>query len=82
MLRNTDSERLGAARLATLRGTRLSGRVQYPWESAATGDEDTWVEASTGAIEIHVTADVALAAWNYYRVTKDKDWLAARGFPM
>lgn len=73
-------QRLDAARRNAVRhGYR---GAQYPWESAATGDEDTWVESSTGSIQIHITADVALAAWNYYRVTKDKEWLASRGFPM
>jgi trehalose/maltose hydrolase-like predicted phosphorylase len=73
-------QRLDAARRNAARhGYR---GAQFPWESAASGDEDTWVEASTGAIEIHVTADVALAAWNYFRVTQDKGWLTSRGFPM
>lgn len=72
-------ERLEAARKnATMNGYR---GASFPWESAATGDEDVWSDAM-GAPEIHVTADVALAAWNYYRVTQDQQWLRERGYPL
>jgi len=73
-------ERLAAARRnAAMNGYR---GAQFPWESAGSGDEDTWVEASTGPLEIHVSACVALAAWNYYRVTQDGQWLRAKGYPL
>jgi trehalose/maltose hydrolase-like predicted phosphorylase len=36
----------------------------------------------SGTLEIHVTADIALAAWNYYRVTQDQAWLRERGYPL
>jgi protein-glucosylgalactosylhydroxylysine glucosidase len=72
-------KRLDAARKnAAMNGYRGAA---FPWESAATGDEDIWSEG-VGSPEIHITADVALAAWNYYRVTQDREWLRARGFPI
>jgi len=61
--------------------------AQFPWESAADGTEVTprWVphfEDPTrlvriwpGDIELHITADVAYAAWLYWRTTGDDDWL-------
>ncbi|WP_370479896.1 glycosyl hydrolase family 95 catalytic domain-containing protein [Tamlana flava] len=56
--------------------------AMFPWESDDTGEEATPAWALTGTFEHHITADVAIAFWNYYRVTKDKLWLAERGYPM
>ena len=56
--------------------------AMYPWESAATGVEETPVWALSGPFEHHITADVALAAWNYYCVTQDKTWLKEKGWPV
>lgn len=56
--------------------------AMYPWESAATGNEETPVWALSGPFEHHITADVAIAAWNYFAVTQDTAWLREEGFPM
>ncbi|MCF8273681.1 MAG: glycoside hydrolase family 65 protein [Flavobacteriaceae bacterium] len=56
--------------------------AMFPWESDDTGEEATPAWALTGTFEHHITADVAIAFWNYYRVTKDKLWLQERGYPM
>jgi trehalose/maltose hydrolase-like predicted phosphorylase len=56
--------------------------AMYPWESAATGNEETPVWALSGPFEHHITADVAIAAWNYFAVTQDTSWLKEKGFPM
>jgi len=56
--------------------------AMFPWESAETGVEETPVWALSGPFEHHITADVAIAAWNYYCVTQDKDWLKAKGWPL
>jgi len=56
--------------------------AMYPWESAATGNEETPVWALSGPFEHHITADVAIAAWNYYAVTQDTTWLREKGFPI
>jgi trehalose/maltose hydrolase-like predicted phosphorylase len=56
--------------------------AMYPWESAETGVEETPVWALSGPFEHHITADVALAAWNYYCVTQDKNWLREKGYPV
>jgi trehalose/maltose hydrolase-like predicted phosphorylase len=56
--------------------------AMYPWESAGTGVEETPVWALSGPFEHHITACVALAAWNYYCVTQDKDWLKEKGWPI
>jgi len=56
--------------------------AMYPWESAETGVEETPVWALSGPFEHHITACVAIAAWNYYCVTQDKNWLREKGFPI
>jgi trehalose/maltose hydrolase-like predicted phosphorylase len=56
--------------------------AMFPWESAATGVEETPVWALSGPFEHHITACVAFAAWNYYAVTQDKQWLRERGWPI
>ncbi len=56
--------------------------AMFPWESDDTGEEATPAWALTGTFEHHITADVAIAFWNYYRITKDKLWLTERGYPM
>jgi beta-phosphoglucomutase len=64
--------------------------AQYAWESAATGDEVTprWVPGPQGEelvriwpgdIELHITSDVAYAAWNYWQVTGDDEWMRHYG---
>lgn len=56
--------------------------AMFPWESAETGVEETPVWALSGPFEHHITADVAIAAWNYYLVTGDKAWLQEKGWPI
>ncbi|HEX5154610.1 MAG TPA: glycoside hydrolase family 65 protein [Parafilimonas sp.] len=56
--------------------------AMFPWESAETGVEETPVWALSGPFEHHITADVALAAWNYYCVTQDTSWLRSTGWPI
>ncbi len=73
-------ERLEAARqLACQSGCE---GARFPWESADTGDEQTPVFAVTGYQEIHVTACVALAAWEYWLVSRDLEWLREKGAPL
>ncbi|MGZ3756519.1 MAG: glycoside hydrolase family 65 protein [Mucilaginibacter sp.] len=56
--------------------------AMFPWESADKGVEETPVWALSGPFEHHITADVALAAWQYYCVTGDKQWLQNKGWPI
>lgn len=56
--------------------------AMFPWESAETGVEETPVWALSGPFEHHITACVAIAAWNYYCVTQDKTWLREKGWPI
>lgn len=63
----------------------------FAWESAATGEEvtPTWVpdfhdrkklaRVWTGDLAIHISADVAYAAWQYWRATGDDAWFAEYG---
>ena len=56
--------------------------AMYPWESDHRGEESTPTFALTGPLEHHITADVAIAAWQYYCVARDLEWLHAQGWPL
>ena len=68
--------------------------AQYAWESAATGEEvtPTWVPHPTdrtqlvriwtGDIQIHISADVAYAIMQYWRVTGDDAFMRDYGAEM
>ncbi|MEO0468195.1 MAG: glycoside hydrolase family 65 protein, partial [Bacteroidota bacterium] len=77
---NYRSDRLEAAK-SKARNYGYEGAM-FPWESDDTGEEATPTWALTGTFEHHITACVGIAFWNYYLVSKDKSWLAERGYPM
>lgn len=56
--------------------------AMFPWESDDTGEEATPSWALTGTFEHHITADVGIAFWNYFRLTRDLVWLKQKGFPV
>jgi kojibiose phosphorylase len=78
-------------RYNTLNGARgnaiLNGYkgAQFPWESTDSGLETTpkWgkdylgnpVRIWTGDEEIHITADIPFAYWEYFRATNDEDFM-------
>jgi trehalose/maltose hydrolase-like predicted phosphorylase len=84
-------------RYHNLDGARRKARAngfegaQYPWESAATGDEvtPTWVphfadrtkmvRIWTGDIEIHISAMICYALCQYWKATGDDDFILHRG---
>lgn len=75
---------------AKARDNGFSG-AQFPWESAADGSEvtPTWVthyadrtrlvRIWTGDIEIHITADIAYAVLEYWRVSGDTAFMREHG---
>ncbi|HEY5430745.1 MAG TPA: glycosyl hydrolase family 65 protein [Solirubrobacteraceae bacterium] len=59
--------------------------ARFPWESALDGTEQIPPPISVnseGLFEQHITADIALAQWQYYLVTGDRNWLSTRGWPV
>ena len=54
--------------------------AMYPWESDDKGEESTPIFALTGQFEHHITADIAIAFWNYYCMSQDKEWLMKEGY--
>ena len=58
--------------------------AMFPWESdPEIGTEQTpHFAAVLGDREIHVTADVAIAQWQYYLATQDREWLRRDGWPV
>ena len=76
---NRLSEAYQHARTTGLRGAR------FPWESALTGTEQIPPPVSVnseGLYEQHITADIALAQWQYYLATGSRSWLLYRGWPV
>jgi kojibiose phosphorylase len=71
------------ARKAGFRG------AMYPWESADTGEETTprvviapggeVISVLNGEMEVHITADVAYAVWQYWQATGDDGFFAEYG---
>ena len=59
--------------------------ARFPWESALDGTEQIPPPVSVnseGLFEQHITADIALAQWQYYLVTGDRSWLTTQGWPV
>jgi trehalose/maltose hydrolase-like predicted phosphorylase len=76
-------ERLGAAEQHAA-ATGYKG-ARFPWESALDGTEQIPPPASVnseGLYEQHITADIALAQWQYYLATGNRTWLAQQGWPV
>ena len=71
----------GCRRLPQREATGLEG-ARYPWESALSGNEETPAARHTGDLEVHISADIALATWQYWLATGDRDWLRDKGWPM
>ena len=64
---------------------RSPAGARFPWESALDGTEQIPPPVSVnseGLYEQHITADIALAQWQYYVATGDRQWLAAQGWPV
>jgi trehalose/maltose hydrolase-like predicted phosphorylase len=58
--------------------------AKYPWEAdAENGSEQTPHFAYVlGEREIHINADIAIAQWQYWLATQDRDWLKKYGWPV
>jgi Trehalose and maltose hydrolases (possible phosphorylases) len=69
--------------------------AMYPWESAWKDEGETtplWgavdivtgkaTKIWSGIIEIHITADIIVALWQYYTATEDHDFMAKYGYEM
>ena len=58
--------------------------AKYPWEAdPENGSEQTPHFAYVlGEREIHVNADIAIAQWQYWLASQDRDWLKKYGWPV
>ncbi len=82
-MNNYRFERLGAAEQHA-QATGYQG-ARFPWESALDGTEQIPPPVSVnseGLYEQHITADIALAQWQYYLASGDRQWLRNRGWPV
>jgi trehalose/maltose hydrolase-like predicted phosphorylase len=55
---------------------------KYPYVNETIGYVDGPYWDLNGPMHIFNTALVSVSAWNYYRVTQDKDWLQNKGYTM
>ena len=76
-------------RAKTLEAAKVIARLhgyagaKYPWEADELGEESTLKASLAGATEeLSVNGDVALAQWQYYMATGDRDYLSRFGFPV
>lgn len=69
---------LPAARQYAAAGAYRGAR--FPWESAASGGEES--PPPWSAFEQHISADIALAQWQYFLATGDRTWLSRRAYPL
>lgn len=83
---------------AARRNARANGYrgAFYPWTAADDGsiredcygtvaDQDNKILHDPNfscSQEFHLQADIAMAAWDYFEATGDRDWLATRGYPV
>lgn len=81
MLRYRFNTRNGAIKKAKSYNANYAGTM-FAWESAFTGEETCPLSAPTGQLEQHISADVAFAAIQYWRMTGDINWLKKTGFPL
>lgn len=58
--------------------------LDFPWESALTGQETCPSWAGTGLREIHINGDIAVAVWQFWRSMADNGnkWLSSIGYPL
>src|SRR5215469_77998 len=58
--------------------------AMFPWESDPENGSDQTPHSAVvlADTEIHVNADVAIAQWQYYLATLDREWLRAHGWPV
>lgn len=56
--------------------------AMFPWEGDERGVETTPAWAPCGQYEQHITACVAIAAWQWWQATGDRAWLRERGWPL
>ena len=81
---------LVAFRARTLEAARQRARehgvegAMFPWESDPENGSDQTPHSAVvlADTEIHVNADVAIAQWQYYLATLDREWLRREGWPV
>jgi trehalose/maltose hydrolase-like predicted phosphorylase len=58
--------------------------AKYPWEADPENGSEQILHAAwiLGRSEIHVNADIAIAQWQYWLATHDRDWLREYGWPV
>jgi protein-glucosylgalactosylhydroxylysine glucosidase len=56
--------------------------AKYPYLHDAIGYKSNVYYTTTSFMHLFNTAMVAVNAWNYYRASRDRDWLREKGYPI
>lgn len=56
--------------------------AKYPYHTDVIGYGSSLFWDTVSALYVFNTAVVAINAWNYYRVTSDREWLLNKGYPI
>lgn len=56
--------------------------AKYPYENDRLGYKNALYWNTTSSLTLYNTALVSINMWNYFRVTKDTEWLMRHGFPV
>jgi protein-glucosylgalactosylhydroxylysine glucosidase len=77
-------ERMDGARQKALSYSPPFSGTMWPWESAYTGVETCPTWAATGLREIHISGDIPMALYDYWRSIDDNGngWLTSVGWPI
>jgi trehalose/maltose hydrolase-like predicted phosphorylase len=81
MIRYRFNTRNGAIDKALSYKSNYKGTM-FAWESAFTGQETCPLSAPTGQLEQHISADVAFAVIQYWRMSGDIFWLKNVGYSL
>ena len=56
--------------------------AKYPYVNDSIGYKNALYWDTVGPMSLFNTGLISINVWNYYRITKNRDWLTAKGYPI
>lgn len=56
--------------------------AKFPYTNDTVGYKNSLYYDLSGPLSLFNTALISINVWNYFRITRDRDWLSSKGFPM
>ena len=56
--------------------------VKFPYENDTIGYKNALYWDTVGPLAIFNNGLISINTWNYFRITRDRDWLSKKGFPI